>query len=111
MMIDAAGPAESASGAGAGLANPFTGRRAKPVWRMEDARDALAESFELADARSLVLDYGILRPAASADLAEKMRQVTRDHRHLTCWLDAGACRRPLPHAVAPQRALCYHDRT
>jgi len=109
MLIDAAGPAESASGAGAGLANPFTGRRAKPVWRMEDARDALAETIELAGARSLVLDYGILRPAASADLAEKMRQVTREHRHLTCWLDAGDCRRHFPHVVAPHGALFHND--
>lgn len=109
MLIDAAGPAEGASGAGAGLANPFTGRRAKPVWRMEDARDALAETVELSDARSLVLDYGILRPAASADLAEKMRQVTREHRHLTCWLDAGDCRRHFPHVIAPHGALFHND--
>src|SRR5690625_5930713 len=108
-MIDEAGPADRASEVGSGCGDSLTGSRGKPVWGLEDARDALAETIELADARSLVLDYGILRPAASADLAEKMRQVTREHRHLTCWLDAGDCRRHFPHVVAPHGALFHND--
>ena len=109
MLIDAAEVAAGASGAGAGLANPFTGRRARPVWRMPEARDAFHDTVKLASAHHLVRDFGILRPAASQSLAEKMRETTREYRHLTSWLDAGDCGRHFPHVVAPHGALFVSD--
>ncbi|PSQ78507.1 MAG: FAD-binding oxidoreductase, partial [Bacteroidetes bacterium QH_7_62_13] len=36
-VVEADRPATGASGAAAGLVNPFMGRRARPVWRLHDA--------------------------------------------------------------------------
>ena len=38
-VLEANEPASGASGAAAGLVNPFMGRRARPVWHLREALD------------------------------------------------------------------------
>ncbi|PAP77065.1 NAD(P)/FAD-dependent oxidoreductase [Rubrivirga marina] len=88
VVVEADEPASGASGAAAGLANPFMGRAAKPAWRHEEALDALAElAAEAGD--GLVRQTGVLRPASSDRQAEQFRERADAHADLT-WLPPAA---------------------
>lgn len=88
VVVEAEGPAAGASGAAAGLANPFMGRAAKPAWRHSEALDALAElAAEAGD--GLFRQTGILRPAVSTQQAHRFRDRAGAHADLEC-LSPGA---------------------
>ena len=95
-------PASGASGAAAGLVNPFMGRRARPVWRLREALDAVPTLLEEAGASSLFPDTGVLRPAVEPDQVEPFQEAADEHPDLATWLSPGAVRERYP-ALRPDR--------
>ncbi len=85
-VLEADEPASGASGAAAGLVNPFMGRRARSVWRLQEALDAVPTILERADASHLFPDTGVLRPAVEPDQVEPFRAAAEEHPDLATWL-------------------------
>ena len=105
-VLEAGEPASGASGAAAGLVNPFMGRRARPVWRLRKALDAVPTLLEQADASDLFPDPGVLRPAVEPDQVEPFQEAANEHPDLATWLSPGAVRERYP-AVSPDRGALY----
>ena len=103
VVVEADGPAAGASGAAAGLANPFMGRAAKPAWRFDEALDALAKlAAEAGD--GLFRQTGILRPATSGSQTERFRERAAAHADLE-WLSPAASAERWPLVRAERGAL------
>ena len=103
VVLDAEGPAAGASGAAAGLANPFMGRKAKPAWRHDEALDALAELADDAGG-GLFRRTGILRPAVSPTQAERFAERADGHADLD-WLPPAASAERWPLVRSPLGTL------
>ena len=105
-LLEASEPASGASGAAAGLVNPFMGRRARPVWHLREALDAVPTLLEQADAAELLPDIGVLRPAVEPDQIEPLQEAADAHPDLATWLSPGAVQERYP-AVRPDRGALY----
>lgn len=105
-VLEADEPASGASGAAAGLVNPFMGRRARPVWRIREALDAVSVLLEDADASSLFADTGVLRPAVEPDQEVPFQQVADEYPDLATWLSPATVRERYP-AVQPDRGALF----
>ena len=82
------------SGVAAGLINPFKGLRATPMWRHEEALDALHATLEEAEAGDLFRATGVLRPAIDTKQAESFQKTAADFPDQTAWLSPeSACER------------------
>ena len=92
-----------ASGAAAGLVNPFMGRKAKPAWRMSEALDALDELVDDAGASPLLHRVGVVRPATPGQ-AEAFRERAAEHEGLE-WLGPGAVAERFPAVAARLGAI------
>lgn len=103
-VLEAERPAAGASGAAAGLVNPFMGRKAKPAWRFEEALDALHATLDRADAAALFRP-GLLRPARDAAQAETFRERAAALPDHAAWRSAGALRERYPDLDAPHGGL------
>jgi glycine/D-amino acid oxidase-like deaminating enzyme len=108
-VLEANEPASGASGAAAGLVNPFMGRRARPVWRLREVLDAVPTLLERAGAADLFPNTGVLRPAVEPDQVEPFRQAAEDHPDLATWLPPAAVQDRHP-AVRPDRGALYIPR-
>ena len=108
-ILEAEAPASGASGAAAGLVNPLMGRRARPVWRLETALDAVPALLEEAGAPELFPDTGVLRPAVEPDQVEPFQDAADAHPDLATWLSPGAVRERFP-AVRPDRGALFIPR-
>ncbi|PQJ35864.1 glycine oxidase [Salinibacter sp. 10B] len=86
LVLEAKQPASGASGAAAGLVNPFMGRRARPVWRLRDALHAVSSLLEEADAPTLFPPQGVLRPIIDEDQEAAFREAATEHPDLAEWL-------------------------
>ena len=95
-VLEADRPASGASGAAAGLVNPFMGRRARPVWRLHEALGAVSALLDAAGAADLAPSQGVLRPVVASDQAQPFRAAAREHPNLATWLDAAAVRDRYP---------------
>ena len=89
-----------ATGAAAGLANPFTGQSAHRAWRADDALAALHALDDLGATRWT----GLLRPAATPKQARRFQRRAGEHAALD-WLGADAVALRAPELVAPLGAL------
>jgi glycine/D-amino acid oxidase-like deaminating enzyme len=92
-VFEAKTPSSGASGAAAGLVNPFMGRSASPVWRLREALDATHRMLADAGASSLLAGTestspGVLRPAVEQDQVEAFRETAAAFPDLTTWLSA-----------------------
>ncbi len=105
LVVEADRPAAGASGAAAGLVNPLTGRRARAVWRIDAALDALHATLDQAGATALLRAGGVLRPAADAQQADRFQEVAAARPRHATWLPAGAVRARFPGVAAPEGAL------
>ena len=105
-VLEANEPASGASGAAAGLVNPFMGRRAQPVWRLQEALDAVPTLLAQADAADLFPTTGVLRPAVEPDQVASFQEAAEEHPDLAIWLSPGAVQDRYP-AVRPDRGALY----
>ena len=108
-VLEADEPASGASGAAAGLVNPFMGRRARPVWRLREALDAVPTLLEQAGASALFPDTGVLRPAVEPDQVEPFRKAAEEYPDLATWLSPDAVQERYP-AVRPDRGALFIPR-
>ncbi len=108
-VLEADEPASGASGAAAGLVNPFMGRRARPVWRLREALDAVPTLLERADAFDLFPNTGVLRPAVEPGQVKPFREAAEEHPDLATWLSPAAVRERYP-AVQPDRGALFIPR-
>ncbi len=113
LLVEAARPAAGASGAAAGLVNPFMARRARPVWRMDEALAALHAALDEAGAAHLFRTAcpgprsggGVLRPARSEEQVRFFRKAAETHpTHAAWWTEADVQVRH-PAVRAPHGAL------
>ncbi|MEM8558943.1 MAG: FAD-dependent oxidoreductase [Bacteroidota bacterium] len=104
-VLDAVGPAAGASGAAAGLANPFMARKANPAWRYDEALGALHALLNEAGTGALFRSQGVLRPAGSAKQAGFFRETADTHPDDTRWWPSEAVTERLPEVAAPHGAL------
>lgn len=109
MIVDQSGPAAGASGAAAGLINPLPGRRARPVWRMREALEALHVLFEEIGDDVRFPDAGILRPAADREQAQRFIDSTALHPDLSVWMEEPDVAMRWPDIRAPHGALHVAD--
>ena len=93
-VVEADKPASGASGAAAGLVNPLMGRKAKPVWRLREALDAVRDLLDRAHATSLFSDGGLLRPTVEEKQVRWFQDAVAAHPDLAEWL---------PEAVVQER--------
>lgn len=105
LLLERDVPASGASGVAAGLVNPIMSQRAKPVWRMHEALDALQESLDLAGATSLFRKTGVIRPAADEEQAEIFRQAAKRMPDEADWLPHTYLADTFPDVRAPFGAL------
>lgn len=105
LVIDADEPASGASGIAAGMANPLMSKRARPVWRMEEALHSFENVVEEAAAGHLVRRQGLLRRAEGEEQAAVFRVVADELPNHATWLSAEACLERFPDVRAPSGAL------
>ncbi|PSQ95150.1 MAG: FAD-binding oxidoreductase [Bacteroidetes bacterium SW_9_63_38] len=85
-LLEAETPAAGASGAAAGLVNPFVGRRARPVWRLREALDAVSSLVADAGVPNLFPPRGVLRPVIEDDQEAPFREAAAEYPDLAQWL-------------------------
>ncbi len=69
LVLDAATPGSGASAIAAGLVSPLMARRARAVWKMEEAVEALDDVLREAQCNELFGREGVLKPARSKEQA------------------------------------------
>ncbi|MCS3643965.1 NAD(P)/FAD-dependent oxidoreductase [Salinibacter ruber] len=108
-VLESDEPASGASGAAAGLVNPFMGRRARPIWRLREALDAVPTLLDEAGAPALFPDTGVLRPAVEPDQVAPFQDAAETHPDLATWLSPATVRDRYP-AVQPDRGALFVPR-
>ncbi len=82
LILDAATPGSGASAIAAGLVSPLMARRARAVWKMEEAVEALDDVLREAQCNELFAREGVLKPARSKEQAtEFMDAAVRWPKH------------------------------
>lgn len=104
-VVEATEPAAGASGAAAGLVNPFMGRRANPVWRLYDALDAVSTLLTKADASNLFPPTGLLRPVVEPDQEPVFRNVATEYPDLASWVSPDETAKQFPDLRTDHGAL------
>jgi glycine oxidase len=104
-VIEADAPASGASGAAAGLVNPFMGRRARPVWRLREALAAVSSLLEQAGAADLFPPQGVLRPVVEDDQEAPFREAANEHPDLATWWTPTEVQERYPDVIADEGAL------
>ncbi|MEO0560262.1 MAG: FAD-dependent oxidoreductase [Bacteroidota bacterium] len=103
IVLDSGRVGEGASGAAAGLVNPFMGRKAKPAWHYREALDALHATLDAAGAADLFLPSGVLRPASDDRQLEAFKASAQNNG--LAWIEADAVAERWPEVQAPHGAL------
>ena len=105
LVVEGDAPASGGSGVAAGMINPILGVRARPVWRITEALDALEDLVEQAGAEELYRRGPTLRPAYGDDQIERFRRAAAEYPEHATWLPAGECAQRYPEVAAPEGAL------
>jgi glycine oxidase len=108
-LLEADAPASGASGAAAGLVNPFMGRRARPVWRLREALAAVAALLDETGASALFPPRGVLRPVVEPDQEAPFRAAATEHPDRATWLPAADVRDAYPAVQTDVGALYVPD--
>ncbi|PEN14792.1 glycine oxidase [Longibacter salinarum] len=95
-VFEADQPAAGASGAAAGLVNPLMGRRARPVWRLPQALDAVDRILQDAGCEHLLEGNGVLRPTVEPEQVDSFQNAAAAHPDLAEWLSEDAVREKAP---------------
>lgn len=104
-VVEADAPGSGASGAAAGLVNPFMGRRARPVRRLREALAACSRLLERAGASELFPQRGVLRPVVEEDQEASFREAAREHPSLAAWVPPREARDRFPGVQTGKGAL------
>lgn len=102
VLDDSKGGASSVPG---GLANPLMARKARLVWRADEALDSFAQTTDSAGASSAISPAPLLRPAAAAAQAAFFQEVAKQHPMQGMWLPPKAIAAAHPATHAPHGAL------
>ena len=94
-----------ASAVAAGMVNPYTGIRARPIWRLDDAWAAFLEALLVSDASTLFAPTGVLRPAGNEAQARIFQESARTLGDRAAWLTPSAARERFPGLVMHGGAL------
>lgn len=94
-----------ATGAAAGLVNPFMARKANPVWRAEEAVMALEKTLAKIQRPELWRRSGLLRPARDANQAAWFSATARDNPGWCSWLSTAQVAERWPSVLADFGAL------
>ena len=105
LVLEADEPAAGASGAAAGLVNPLMGRKAKAVWRIEDALTGFMQTLAEAGAEALFQDHGVLRPAVEEKQVQFFQDALERHGEYAEWLSDAAVRERFPDVQTAGGAL------
>lgn len=106
-LLDRDGPAAGASGAAAGVVNPYMGLRARAVWRLPDALTAL--DAMLRETGVWQPAPGLLRPARDGDQAAVFRARAHEFPAALEWYSAPRCAERWPGVQAPHGGLLVRD--
>lgn len=105
VLLEAEKPTSGTSGAAAGLVNPFKGLRATPMWRHEEALDALRTTLEETMVSDLFRATGVFRPALNTKQADSFQKTAADFPNQTTWLSPKASGEHYPDVQAPLGGL------
>lgn len=108
LVVEKRFPAAGGSGAGAGLVNPILGMRARPVWRIDEALQALDDTVAAAGAGDLYHRSPTLRPAYGSDQIDRFRRTAHARPKHATWISAHVCPERFPDVVAPEGGLLIH---
>lgn len=104
-VLEADEPAAGASGAAAGLVNPLMGRKAKPVWRLHEALDAVADLLARARAGDLFAAGGLLRPTVEEKQVAWFQDAVAAYPDLALWLPDEAVQERFPDVETASGAM------
>lgn len=96
LLIDEEAPGSGASGVPIGLVSPLMARRARPVWRMQEAVSAFQQLVEEADAESCFDHTGVLKAARSAEQADEFKDAARKWSEHGEWIPSTEAARNWP---------------
>lgn len=96
LVLEADEPAAGASGAAAGLVNPLMGRKAKAVWRIEEALTGFMNTLADVGAQALFQDCGVLRPTVEEKQVQFFQDALAGHGDYAEWLPDEAVRERFP---------------
>lgn len=105
LVLEASAPASGASGAAAGLVNPFMGRRARRVWRAKDALQAVTRVLERAGAADLFPSTGVLRPVVEPEQSTLFQEVAKTNPDLATWVPSSTVQSKYPFLRLDRGAL------
>lgn len=105
LVLDAEQPAAGASGAAAGLVNPLMGRKAKAVWRIDEALDAFDTLLSEAHAPSVFSGGGVLRPTVEDKQVAFFQEAAERYADFATWLPADTVQDRFPDVVTAGGAL------
>lgn len=105
LVVEPHAPAAGGSGAAAGMVNPILGMRARPVWRIREAVEALDHLVADAGADELYRRRPTLRPAYGDDQVAWFKESAVDYPAHARWLSPRECIDRYPVVRAPEGAL------
>lgn len=105
LVLEADRPAAGASGAAAGLVNPLMGRKAKAVWRIDEALNAFEALLANVEAEPLFSEGGVLRPAVTAKQGSFFQEAADRHAAFADWLSVEQVTKRFPDVSTAGGAL------
>ncbi len=107
LLLDAGEP--GASELPAGMVNPFMGRLARPIWRMEEVWDAFQHFLYRTGTEGLFSKSGLLRPVLHPRQEERFQAIARRFPSMATWCTAEEVQERFPDVVAPRGALWIRE--
>lgn len=104
-VIDQSDPAGGASGAAAGLVNPFLGRKAPAFRQRHEAIEMLRTLLDQAGVAVLFEQTGMFNPAMDQELAETLQQRAGEYPGELEWIGREAAAERWPDVQAPLGGL------
>lgn len=105
LVVERDAPAAGGSGAAAGMVNPILGLRARPVWRIDEALDALDGLVTAAGADDLYRRRATLRPAYGEEQVRRFKESAGAFAEHAAWISPAACAERYPAVNAPEGGL------
>lgn len=105
LLVETKQPAAGASGVAGGLFSPMIALRGRPVWHIDAAIKAFNDQIELAGAKHLFDNRGVLRPAKDEQQVEFFKQSAEMCPEHAEWWPADQSKEKFPFIEAPLGSL------